>query len=234
MADDVHREAVMPAQMMATRGFASLPSALSAAAVAEIADRCGVQGAGRAGDRQVLGEPWCRDLAAQLRRTLVAHGLMPVDHLAILCTLFEKSAHRNWQVGLHQDLSVPVQGTCVDASWPGHSVKGGSTFVHAPDALLGELVAVRLHLDPCGEDDGPLGVVPGSHAFGRLGTQEAARLRERLGLVRCLASAGDLLVMRPALLHASSKSQGKSRRRVLHFVYAPGRPPLGLAWADGV
>jgi len=39
------------------------------------------------------------------------------------------------------------------------------------------------------------------------------------------------LLMRPLLLHASSKSSGSSRRRVLHFLFGPPVLPCGLRWA---
>ena len=38
------------------------------------------------------------------------------------------------------------------------------------------------------------------------------------------------MLMRPLLLHASSKATGASRRRVLHFVFGPPALPHGLAW----
>jgi hypothetical protein len=39
------------------------------------------------------------------------------------------------------------------------------------------------------------------------------------------------MLMRPLLLHASSRASGASRRRVLHFVFGPRELPFGLAWA---
>jgi hypothetical protein len=44
------------------------------------------------------------------------------------------------------------------------------------------------------------------------------------------AKRGDALLMRPLVLHASSKSSGSSLRRVLHFVFGPQALPYGLAW----
>jgi hypothetical protein len=38
--------------------------------------------------------------------------------------------------------------------------------------------------------------------------------------VPCAAAAGDVLVLRPLLLHRSSRSRGDGQRRVLHVVYA--------------
>jgi ectoine hydroxylase-related dioxygenase (phytanoyl-CoA dioxygenase family) len=95
---------------------------------------------------------------------------------------------------------------------------------------LEQLVAVRLHIDPCTVNDGPLKVVPGSHVNGILSPQAATAARSAIGEVVCEAEQGAAVVMRPLLLHSSSKSQGGGRRRVLHFLYGPRLLPLGLRW----
>jgi hypothetical protein len=41
---------------------------------------------------------------------------------------------------------------------------------------------------------------------------------------------GGVMVMRPLLLHASSKASVDLPRRVLHFVFGPSRPAKGLSW----
>ncbi len=93
------------------------------------------------------------------------------------------------------------------------------------------LVVARLHLDDCLEEDGPLRVVPGSHRFGILTDEAAGALRRTRGERRCEMRAGGVLLMRPLTLHASSKSSGAGRRRVLHFVFGPPDLPGGLTWA---
>ena len=103
-----------------------------------------------------------------------------------------------------------------------------------PVEVLEQLVAVRLHLDDCGESDGPLRLVPGSHRLGVVDPQQALVERDARGQTTCTALAGDALVMRPLALHASSKSSGTSRRRVLHVVYGPARLPEGLDWAAAI
>jgi hypothetical protein len=74
-------------------------------------------------------------------------------------------------------------------------------------------------------------VVPGSHRDGRVRDAEAIALRDASGTVACHVPRGGAMLMRPLLLHASSKATGTSRRRVLHFLYGPPDLPLGLAWA---
>ena len=103
-------------------------------------------------------------------------------------------------------------------------------FVQAPVEVLEQMVAVRLHIDACTAADGPLRVVPGSHMQGIFTPQSALLARASLGEVVCEAGEGSTLVMRPLLLHASSKSSGTGRRRVLHFLYGPPSLPHGLRW----
>ncbi len=190
-----------------------------------------LRGGAVGGTRGLLARPEIAALATLLREHGELRRLIPEDHVAVQCTYFEKSSGRNWLVPLHQDLSIPVAGRVADPALRGWSEKEGDVFVQAPREVLEQLVAVRLHLDDCGADDGPLRVVPGSHRLGMLTDEAAASVRAERGESTCLAAAGDVLVLRPLTLHASSKSSGTSRRRVLHFVFGPPRLPLGLQWA---
>ena len=81
------------------------------------------------------------------------------------------------------------------------SCKQGDWYVQAPAHVLSELVALRLHLDACGAQDGPLRVWPGSHRLGLLGeggatTPTRAARREQV----CTLAAGGVLALRPLLL----------------------------------
>ena len=134
----------------------------------------------------------------------------------------------NWLVPVHQDLSIPVRECVDDAVLRGWSRKEDAWYVRPPVGVLEEMVAVRLHLDSCGAADGPVHVVPGSHMQGAISPLEASTMRQ--AEVACLAEVGDLRVMRPLLLHRSSKATGTSRRRVLHFLFGPAELPHGLEW----
>lgn len=105
-------------------------------------------------------------------------------------------------------------------------------YVQAPIELLEQLVAIRINLDDCGTEDGPLRVVPGSRRRGRIDSATAVEIRRTNDEVVCTGARGDALAMRPLLLHASSKSRGKSNRRVLHFLYGLRDLPYGLRWHE--
>lgn len=218
----------MTAGVFSQHGFVMAKGLLSQPECHDILLRLPAHPEGRAGSRDFLSLAWCQSLATRLRRSL--GDLLERDAVAIQCTCFTKSRDRNWLVPLHQDLSVPVAQHVEGAGLNGWSRKQGALFVQPPARLLERLVAVRIHLDPCTEDDGPLHVVPGSHRHGVLSPEAAAGIGRSHESVSCIAAAGDALLMRPLLLHASSKASGTSLRRVLHFLFAPAQASHGLRW----
>jgi hypothetical protein len=210
-------------------GFSVVPKLLDNVRCDEIARRLDAAATRRAGSRQLLQESWCSELALQVMNHKSIRSALPSDAKAVQCTFFEKSAAKNWLVAIHQDLSIPVARRIDHPALSGWSEKEGTVFVHAPDSVLAQLLAVRLHVDDCSSADGPLRVVPGSHDRGRIEPEDASLLG-RTDSVSVPAWRGDALIMRPTILHASSKSSGTSRRRVLHFVFGPGELPYGLSW----
>jgi Phytanoyl-CoA dioxygenase (PhyH) len=209
-------------------GFTLLSGVLSRAACEDLVQRASPSASLSGGRRGLLGEPWCRALADQLHARVGALGLLPDAAVAVQCTYFEKSAQRNWLVPFHRDLSIPVAARIAHAELQGWSEKEGVLFVQPPLSVLQRSVALRLHLDDCGETDGPLRLVPGSHRFAL--PQPANAFEHKEPSVAGIAAAGDVFVMHPLVLHASSKATGSSRRRVLHFLFGPSVLPFGLRW----
>lgn len=214
-------------------GFCVLPAVLSP----QECDGLALLAAGAAGSandapgtRSLLAHAWCVELATRLHAHSMIAALIPASHQAVQCTYFEKSVERNWLVPVHQDLAIPVAERVDDPALRGWSRKEGSLFVQPPADVLARLVAVRVHLDRCSAEDGPLQFVPGSHRQGRIGASQAAAMRRAGTLAAPLLERGDLLAMRPLALHASSKATGAGRRRVLHFVFGPPALPFGLRW----
>jgi hypothetical protein len=217
-----------------TQGFALAPQVLTAAECESVGSRLAGVSAESAGTRCLLSQAWCQALAATVRGNPSVARLIPADFAAVQCTYFEKSVSRNWLVPVHQDLSIPVAARVEHASLGGWSEKEGSLYVQPPVELLQQLVAVRLHIDTCGAGDGPLRVVPGSHLLGKITPEAAALARQSQAEVICTAERGSAMAMRPLLLHASSRSAGGNRRRVLHFLFGPRVPPFGLQWQRAV
>ncbi len=215
-------------------GYAWARKALSTADCEQIAAHCEAAPSPSAGSRCLLAQAWCVALAGQLRRHAALFTLIPADYVATQCTYFEKSAAQKWLVPIHQDLSIAVAERVSDPALSGWSHKEGALFVQAPENLLRQLIALRLHLDPCTADDGPLQVIPNTHTRGRISNAAALDLKAKSPPVACTAECGDVLALRPLLLHASAKAGGNSRRRVLHFVFGPRDLPYALRWQHAV
>jgi len=146
----------------------------------------------------------------------------------VCATLFDKLPGANWFVPPHQDLFVPIAGSTADPRWTNWSTKGGVQYVEPPVAVQRELLAVRVHLDQCPEKNGALEVVPGSHQ-NRL-SEAAVDMIDEGAFELCPAGPGDVLLMRPLLVHRSRAAELPRRRRVLHVVYSSARLPAGLEW----
>jgi ectoine hydroxylase-related dioxygenase (phytanoyl-CoA dioxygenase family) len=155
-------------------------------------------------------------------------GAFPVRAL-----LFDKHPEANWKVAWHQDLSIAVAARVDDAPGFGPwSVKAGVQHVQPPVAVLERMLTVRVHHDDCGADNGPLLVLPGSHAAGVLSPEALGDRRRDVALVACHVPAGGAVVMRPLLLRASSAARAPAHRRVIHIEYAAEELPYGLEWAE--
>lgn len=205
-------------------GFAILPPVLSAAACEALAVICDTAPLTGAGSRALLA----LDAVASLGRSLAASpsiaALLPPGAQAVQCTLFSKSDASTWSVTPHQDLSIPVRERRDVAGWSGWSLKEGVWFVQPPIAVLEQMVAVRLQLDDNAAETGPLEVVPGTHAMGRLSNETIRAASAASGKVPCVVERGGVLVLRPLLIHSSAKGRSAGHRRVLHFLYGPPVP----------
>src|SRR5262249_34596359 len=150
------------------------------------------------------------------------------DALPFRATLFDKSPDSNWLITWHQDTALPLAEKREAPGWGPWSVKEGVIYAHAPAAALSQVLALRLHLDDCTGDNGPLRVLPGTHSRGVLSDDQILNLaaghsrHSRHSPVDCLVPQGGVLAMRPLIIHASSKSQSQKPRRVLHIEYAAG------------
>jgi ectoine hydroxylase-related dioxygenase (phytanoyl-CoA dioxygenase family) len=222
--------------MLAADGYAIVPDVLpdpaplAAAVEPLLADLGRVKG----GVRDVLTHPAVRTLAAShtLRRLVEPH--LGVGCVAVNATLFDKAAGRNWKVPYHQDVTIRVKERRDVPGFETWWEKDGVPHCWPPAAVLERMLAVRLHLDDCGPANGPLRVLPGSHAAGVLSAADIDAWRQRVPEVVCTVDRGGAVLMRPLLLHASSAAEVPARRRVLHVEYAAAELPGGLRWWDAV
>jgi ectoine hydroxylase-related dioxygenase (phytanoyl-CoA dioxygenase family) len=212
-------------------GYLVLAPFLNAGECERLAAVASGYGDGRVGSRQLLGHGAISEAASRILCLPQLAGLLPVDAVAVQCTLFAKTSDNNWFVTPHQDLGIPVDAHVDSPECIGWSHKESTLFVQPPASVLETLLAVRLQLDDHAEETGPLEVVPGSHRLGRLKSAEVAE-RASGRKVACAPRRGGAVALRPLTIHASSKSKSPLPRRVLHFLFGPRHLPLGLRWAS--
>lgn len=146
-------------------------------------------------------------------------SLVPPGHACVRGILFDKTPGANWLVAWHQDLTICVQARHDVTGYGPWSVKHGVPHVQPPVSLLEQMLTLRLHLDETLGSNGALKVVPGSHLRGRMLAEQIDSLKSHEFI--CEAAPGDVLRMRPLLLHASSKAESPAHRRVVHLEFAP-------------
>ena len=175
---------------------------------------------GRAGARHLMSNPAIKATAFEKRLLEIASHFLGDEAVPYRATLFEKSGKANWLVVWHQDTALPLASVNDFPEWGPWSRKAGVIYAHAPTWALSRTVALRVHLDASTSDNGPLRIIPGSHAAGVLSDEAVFEIARRQEHLDCIVPRGGVLAMRPLLIHSSSKSKGSLPRRVLHIEYA--------------
>lgn len=163
-------------------------------------------------------------VAAVVRSTVGSKACM------VRATLFDKTEGANWGVFWHQDLSIAVKERVELAGFHSWTRKAGVPCVQPPVGLMQRMLAVRIHLDDCSAENGALKVLPGTHRLDTLSTADVESQQQTVAEVVCNANAGDALLMRPLLLHASSPMDTPTSRRVIHLEFADFDLPSPLEW----
>lgn len=204
------------------RGFAILPEALTRGQIERLDESLtrNPLPRSRAGMRHALRHAAIHEIARDPRLRAIGQEVLGCDPFPFRATLFDKSPASNWLVVWHQDTALPLRERRELPEWGPWSVKDGVIYAHAPASALSRVVALRLHLDDSTSENGPLRVLPGTHTMGVLSDDAIHGLSTQLTAVECVVPRGGVLVMRPLIVHASSKSRGKMQRRVLHIEYA--------------
>ena len=149
------------------------------------------------------------------------------DHFVVKSIYFDKPEGSNWFVAWHQDLTIAVDKRLDCPGFSGWTNKQESFSVQPPPDILESTFTFRIHLDDTDEENGALRVIPGSHQKGVLRVAGVAG-DERV----CSVNKGGVMVMRPLLLHASSRVTNNRQRRVIHIEFCNRQLPEGLNWAE--
>jgi ectoine hydroxylase-related dioxygenase (phytanoyl-CoA dioxygenase family) len=173
-----------------------------------------------------------RRIAKSQALCAIATSVIGENARPVKAILFDKTPAANWYVTWHQDLTIAVEERIDVSGFGPWSIKDGLPHVQPPAEVLGRMVALRLHLDDCPEDNGAINFIPGSHADGILNPPGIESWRNERESICCAADRGDVIAMKPLILHKSSQSRLPTRRRVLHLEYCADELPGGLQWAE--
>lgn len=188
----------------------------------------------RAGRRDGLGDPHVRALAASDGVGRIVGPILGEGAFPIRAILFNKTPTSNWPVAWHQDVMIPLFDQRPVEGFDAWSSKGGVLHARPPAHVLEAMLAVRIDLDGSSQESGALRVLPGTHGKGILSHDAISECVRHTTPIDCVVPAGGALVMRPLLLHASSRTTGKRLRRVIHIEFAGAsvmKLPGGLRWA---
>lgn len=159
-------------------------------------------GEGTYAKRNLLPLPIVRELAASTSVRSLAEAVLGEHCFAVKGTFFNKTQESNWKVAWHQDLTIMLRESREVAGFGPWTIKEGIVHVQPTAAILSRILAIRLHLDESGPDNGPLRVIPGSHKHGRLSSEQVSSYRKEDSVV-CTVPRGMLR------LHALSPSRGE-------------------------
>jgi hypothetical protein len=143
---------------------------------------------------------------------------------------FDKSLDSNWSVPWHQDRTIAVRQRADMQGFGPWSTKDGVVHVEPPVSILAAMLTLRLFVDDCTENNGPLEVAVGSHRYGRAATKDVADLVRRSQIFVATGRSGDVLVLKTLAIHRSGRARSPAQRRVLHVDYASVDLPAPLEW----
>lgn len=189
-----------------------------------------VNGAGRGGIRNLITHPTVVRFLLHERLGSYLWKMIGRDLVAVKATLFDKTADANWRVQWHQDRTIAVKERMQVAGYGPWSTKAGVLHVEPPSEVLAQMLSVRVHLDECGAENGPMRAIPGSHRSGKLQEDALAGTVAAGSAVELYVPQGALLLMRPLLVHSSSPARAPEHRRVLHLEFAPPEAISPLQW----
>jgi ectoine hydroxylase-related dioxygenase (phytanoyl-CoA dioxygenase family) len=164
------------------------------------------------------------------RLKTVITQLFGTRYFVVKSIYFDKPESSNWFVAYHQDLTISVKERHEIHGFGPWTVKQEQFSVQPPVEILQQNFTVRLHLDDTDSSNGALRVIRGSHEKGIYRAENIDWSKEKEQT--CVVPKGGIMIMRPLLLHASSRSTGNHRRRVVHIEFAESELPEPLEWSE--
>ena len=158
------------------------------------------------------------------------HQLLGEGFFVVKSIYFDKPESSNWYVPYHQDLTISVDKKLELEGFGPWTSKQNQFAVQPPIHILENITTIRIHLDDTDEHHGALRVIPKSHLkkVYRPETIDWAVESE----TSCPVKAGGIMLMKPLILHSSSRTTNHKKRRVIHIEFSNQALPAELNWAE--
>ena len=174
--------------------------------------------------------PGIPSLLFNLNLRKIITELLGEDYFLVKSIYFDKPPASNWFVAWDQDLTISVSERADISGFSHWTAKQGVIGTQPPVEILQENFTIRIHLDETTTDNGALFVLPGSHRHGIVRPETLTNSQEKE--ISCNVPAGGIMVMKPLLMHRSSRTTNQKQRRVIHLEFAKNTLPPGLEYAE--
>ena len=154
------------------------------------------------------------------------------DFFVVKSIYFDKPESSNWYVSYHQDLTISVDKKLEIENFGPWTTKQDQFSVQPPTDILENNFTIRIHLDETDENNGALKVVPKSH-LKKIYRPETINWETETETI-CKVKKGGIMIMKPLLLHSSSRTTNIKKRRVVHIEFSNQQLPTGLNWSEKI
>lgn len=152
------------------------------------------------------------------------------DCFVVKSIYFDKPEMSNWFVAYHQDLTISVDEKFEVEGFSNWTKKQNQFSVQPPNYILENIFTVRIHLDDTTAENGAVKVLEKSHLYGICRTESINWSNEKE--VVCEVNKGGVMLMKPLLFHASTRTTNQMRRRVLHIEFSNLMLNNNLEWSE--
>jgi hypothetical protein len=153
-----------------------------------------------------------------------------LNYFVVKSIYFDKPETSNWYVPYHPDLTISVDKKMEIKNFGPWTTKSNQFAVQPPIYLLENIYTDRIHLDNTDQNNGALRVIPKSHLkkIYKPGTIDWTKEKETI----CNAMKGIIMIMKPLILHSSSRTINNKKRRVIHIEFSNQELPTELKWVE--
>lgn len=183
--------------------------------------------------RQFIKEiPDAKELIFNFNLKKVIERTFGINYFLVKSIYFDKPAQSNWFVAYHQDLTISVDKRIDLKDYGPWTVKQNQFAVQPPLEILQNIFTIRIHLDDTDHENGALKVVPSSHHKGIYRPETINWDIENE--ISCVVLKGGVMIIKPLLLHSSSRTTNNEKRRVIHLEFSNLELPEELEWAERI